>query len=464
MTLALIPAMLLSGCNFAPRYQRPVSAGIPPSFKEVPGWTVATPSDAVARGEWWALFNDSILDDLERKVIVSNQNLAVAKATYDQARAIVREQRAAFFPTVSLQGTGTTAGGSSKSSSTSSSNAFTLGAGATWEPDLWGQIGNTVSQAKAQAAASKGDLLNATLSAQGEVALNYVQLRGIEAQKIALDQTVAAYTRALKIAKNQYEVGVAAQSDVLQAETALHNAQGDAADLVRQRAILQHAIAVLVGENPSSFTLPPAPWNRAVPDIPSILPATLLQRRPDIAAAERRVAAANAAIGIQKAAFFPAITLSGQGGSEGSNVGKLFDASSTVWSLGLSGLLTLLDFGARNARVAQARAAYQEAVGTYRQTVLTAFQQTEDELAATRVLRIVANERTAASVTADKSEKIALNQYLAGLVAYSSVIVAQTTALTARTADIQAVTNRQMAAISLIQAIGGNWLPADPMP
>ncbi|HWJ68776.1 MAG TPA: efflux transporter outer membrane subunit [Sphingobium sp.] len=472
VTAAIIPALLLAGCNFAPAYRTPVSVAIPPSFKEAPGWKIATPSDAVARGEWWRLFNDDTLNDLERRVLVSNQNLASAKAAYDQARALVREERAALFPVVSLQGQGNRSGSFGNSAATigtsgTSGSLVSLGIGATWEPDLWGAIGNAVSQNKALAQASAGDLINATLSAQGELALDYVQLRGIEAQKLALDQTVADYTRALTITVNMYNAGVSARSDVLQAEVALRNAKADAADLIRQRAILEHAIAVLVGESASTFSLPAGKWNRVVPEVPAILPSTLLERRPDVAAAERRVAAANAGIGIQKAAFFPTISLSGQAGSTATSVAGLFDAASTVWSLGLTGLLTLLDFGARSARVDQARAGYEQAVATYRQTVLTAFQQVEDQLAATDILRTVSDERAAAAVAADRAEVIARNQYVAGQVGYAAVIVAQTTALAARTSDIQAVTNRQTAAISLVQAIGGHWstplaLPSGP--
>jgi NodT family efflux transporter outer membrane factor (OMF) lipoprotein len=459
----LIPA-LLSGCSFAPDYHRPASAPSTDSFKEAPGWRVAVPSDAVARGEWWMIFNDPTLDALERKVVVSNQNLAAAKAAYDQARAIVREQRAALLPTVIVQAQGSDAGSFASSGSTgstvstsSSKGAYSLGIGASWEPDLWGQIGNAVSQAKAQAQASEADLVNATLSAQGELALNYIQLRGIDAQKAVLVETVAAYERALQITTNLYNSGVSARSDVLQAETALHNARADSADLDRQRAILEHALAVLVGESPSTFALPTAPWNRTVPQVPSILPAALIERRPDVAGAERRVAAANAGIGIERAAFFPSISLSGDAGYSSNALKSLFDVASSVWSFGLTSALTLLDFGARSARVDQARATYDQTVAEYRQTVLTAFQQTEDQLAAVRVLEKVSAERAAAMQAANRAEQIARNQYLAGLIAYSNVIVVQTTALSARTADVQSVVNQQTAAISLIQAIGGRW-------
>lgn len=455
LSAALIPSLLLTACNLAPDYRVPVTAEIPPSFKEMPGWRVAVPSDAVAKGAWWDLFNDPILDALERRVLVSNQNLAAAKAAYDQARAMVREQRAARLPLVTLQTRASDSGNFDTSSGGASS--FQVGIGATWEPDLWGAIGNAVSQASAQAQASAADLANATLSAQGEVALDYVQLRGVDAQKAALDSTVSAYRRALAITSNRYNAGVAARSDVLQAEAALHNALADDADYERQRAILEHAIAVLVGENPSVFSIAASEWNPVVPVIPSILPSTLLERRPDVAAAERRVAAANANIGIQRAAFFPQISLSGEAGQSASGLGALFSVASSVWSLGLTGLLTLLDFGANKAKVAGARAAHEQAVATYRQTALQAFQQTEDQLAAVRVLETVAGERTAASISADGAERIARNQYGAGLIAYSGVIVAQTTALSARIASVQSVVNRQTSAIALIQAIGGRW-------
>jgi NodT family efflux transporter outer membrane factor (OMF) lipoprotein len=471
LSAILVPA-LLSGCNLAPAYHRPASATIPASFKEEPGWRTALPSDTVARGEWWLLFNDPALDALERKVLVSNQNLAAAKAAYDQARALVREQRAALFPTIAASASATrvgsfgtsspTVGSGSGATSSSGSQRYSLSVGATWEPDLWGRIGNSVKQAKAQAQASEADLINATLSAQGELALDYMQLRGLDMQKDILTATVAAYRRSLTITNNRYNAGVVARVDVLQAETALRNASASLSDLDRQRATFEHAIAVLVGENPSGFALPPTIWQRGVPDVPAILPSALLERRPDVAAAERRVAAANAAIGIEKAAFFPAIGLSGDTGFNASSLSNLFKAASSVWSLGLTGALTLLDFGARSARVAEARAAYEQTVALYRQTALTAFQQTEDGLVAVRVLDSVAQDRSAAAVAANRAEEIARNQYVSGQIGYADVIVAQTAALSARTADVQAVVDRRTAAISLIQAIGGRWSDAQP--
>jgi NodT family efflux transporter outer membrane factor (OMF) lipoprotein len=461
--------LALAGCSFAPAYQRPGSV-TPASFKEAPDWVAATPADAVAKGQWWLLFNDPVLNDLEARVSVNNQNVAAAAAAYDQARAAVREARASLFPTVDLtagatragsfgSGQTTIIGGNTVSTGTNGSRRYSVTLGATWEPDLWGRIRNTVSQQKALAEASQADLANATLSAQGELAADYLQLRGIEHQKAILDATVTAYARNFQITTNRYNQGVVAKVDVLQAQTQLDSARANAADLERQRATFEHAIAVLVGENPSTFTLAAAPWSPSVPDVPGILPSALLERRPDVAAAERRVAAANADIGIQRSAFFPAVGLSGDIGTQASRLGGLFTAASSLWSLGLTAAETLLDFGARSARVAEARAAYNQAVAQYRQTVLTAFQQTEDELAAARILTYVAQQRSSAAAAANRVEQLTQNQYVAGQIAYSDVIVAQTTALSARQTEASAIVDRQIAAVSLLQAIGGSWMP-----
>ncbi len=468
-TFLLACTALVAGCDLVPEYLRPTTAAPPATFKEDPGWRVAAPADDIARGEWWRLFEDPILDDLQQRVTVSNQTLAAAKAAYDQARALVREQRAAYLPTVNLSAGRTMSENPSTNSTSSrtttttnrSSGSYTVSynatLGATWEPDLWGRIGATASQAGALAEASRADLLAATLSAQGEMALNYVQLRGLEAQKAIYADTITAYERALTIVQNRYNAGTAQRSDVLQAETALYNARANASDLDRQRAQLEHAIAVLAGENPSTFALHEAVATPTIPAIPSIVPGELLERRPDVAAAERRVAAANANIGIQRAAYFPVVDLTGDLTSSAQRVGKLFDAASTLWSLGVSGTVTLLDFGATAARVEQARAAYAQTVANYRGAVLVAFQQTEDQLAAIRVLANVAEFRVAAARAANQAETIARNQYLAGQIGYADVIVVQTTALSARLAEAQSITDRQSAAVSLIQAIGGHW-------
>jgi len=461
--------LALTGCSFAPPYQRPGTI-TPVTFKEAPGWVAATPTDAIAKGQWWLLFNDPVLNALESKVSVNNQNVAAAAAAYEQARAAVREARASLFPTVDLSAGATRAGsfgggqttiigGNTVSTGSNGSRRYSLTLGATWEPDLWGRIRNTVSQQSALAQASQADLANATLSAQGELAADYLQLRGIEHQKAILDATVSAYARALQITTNRYNQGVVAKVDVLQAQTQLDSARANAADLERQRATFEHAIAVLVGETPSTFALAAAPWSPTVPDVPGILPSALVERRPDVAAAERRVAAANSNIGIQRSAFFPTIGLSGDVGTQASRLGSLFSAASSLWSLGVTAAETLLDFGARSARVAQARAAYDQAAAQYRQTVLTAFQQTEDELAAARILAYVEKQRASAATSANRVEALTQNQYVAGQIAYSDVITAQTTALSARQTEAAAVVDRQLAAVSLIQAIGGAWTP-----
>ncbi len=473
--LPLASVLLLAGCNMAPAYRPPTNIAIPPSFKEAPGWGVAQPSDAAARGEWWALFNDPALDALERKVVVTNQNVAAARGAYQAARALVMVQRSALFPTVTGSasgqhsqafsggsatsigaGTGNGAGVGSNTVTTSGSR-YALSIGASWEPDLWGRLGNAVSQAKANAEASAGDLANATLSAQGELATNYVELRGIDAQIVLLDATIKDYQRALTITTNKYKAGTVAHSDVYQAQTSLSNAVASRQDLDRQRALLEHAIAVLAGENPSTFAIQPVAWQPVVPTVPGVLPSTLLERRPDVAAAERRVAAANANIGIQRAAYFPQFTLSGNAGTSGSKVSQLFSAATSLWSFGLSGLMTLLDFGARHGQVLQARGQFDQAAATYRQTALTAFQQVEDNLAATRVLADVTSSRADAADAAVKAEAIANNQYRSGIIDYSQVIVAQTTSLSARQSQIQAVINQQTAVVALVQAIGGEW-------
>lgn len=451
-------AALSVGCSLVPRYERP-AVDVPAGFKEDPGWRPAAPADDVPRGEWWTVLGDAKLDALEKQVQVSNQNLAAATAAYDQARALVQEQRAALFPTIDLEADTTTATGNeaSLSNAARSGKRFTTSLGASWEVDLFGRLRAGVAQAGALAQASAADLANATLAAQGELALDYVQLRAIDAQSDLLTATIAAYERARQITTNRYNAGVVARADVLQARTQLYNARADAADLGRQRATLEHAIAVLAGKSPSDFALEKSAWTPRVPAVPAILPSALLERRPDIAAAERRVAAANAAVGIARAAFFPSLDLTASWETSAASLGALFDATNSAWSLGASGLLTLLDFGARSARVHQAQAAYMQTVAEYRQTVLTAFQQTEDELAAARVLANVEEERAAATAAANQAEQLMQNQYLAGQVSYADVISTQTAALSARQASVNAARDRQTAAIALMQAIGGYW-------
>lgn len=464
--------LALAGCSMAPTY-RPPSVASTQTFKEAPGWQPAAPADDVAKGEWWHLFNDPVLNDLESKVSANNQNVASFAAAYAQARAAVSEARASLFPTVDLTGSGTRAGSFGDTQTTiigsngttsggGGSRRYSVTLGGSWEPDVFGRLTATLKQQKALAQASQADLANATLAAQGELAADYVQLRGLDQEKVVYEETIAAYDRALKITTNRYDQGQVARVDVLQAQTQLANARATSADIDRQRAAYEHAIAVLIGENPSSFSLPAGTWSRAVPDVPGILPGTVIQRRPDIAAAERRVAAANQGIGVERSAFFPTFSLTGDVGTQGTRLASLFTAASSLWSLGATTALTLLDFGARNARVRQARAAFDQSSASYKQTTLTAIQQVEDELAATRVLRTVSEQRSAAAVAANKVEQLTQNQYLSGLIVYTDVITAQATALNARQQEIQAIIDRQVSAITLIQAIGGSWPTATP--
>ncbi|MGC1173757.1 efflux transporter outer membrane subunit [Polaromonas sp.] len=453
---------VLAGCAVGPDYQRPTTPEVN-SYKEAEGWVPAVPADALERGPWWSLFGDPLLDQLAARVEVSNQNVAVAVAAYNQARALVREQRASLFPTVTLDGGASRSGnGGSSTGSTSSTsgrtgNNYQLSIGGSWEPDVWGRLGRAVDGAKAGEQASAADLASARLSAQGELATNYFSLRQTDAQKVLLRDTIDGYARALEITQNRYTAGIAAKTDVLQAQTQLANAQADDAGLVRQRAQLEHAIAVLVGEAPGNFSIAPVAWNPSVPEVPPGIPSELLQRRPDIAAAERRVASANEQIGIAKSAYYPSLSLSASAGQSASRVADLFKASSSVWSIGISAAQVLFNAGATGARVEGAEAAHQQAVARYRQAVLAAFQDVEDQLAATRVLLTQQELRRQASQAADQVEQQVLNRYRSGQVGYTEVISAQATALSARRALVQAMADRQTTAVALIQSLGGGW-------
>jgi NodT family efflux transporter outer membrane factor (OMF) lipoprotein len=454
---------VLTGCAVGPNYQRPTSVDVS-NYKEAEGWVPAAPADALERGPWWLLFGDPLLDQMQARVEVSNQNVAIAVAAYAQARALVREQRASLFPVVSLDG-GASRSGSGSSSTTSSSsrrvgNNYQLSIGGSWEPDVWGRLGRAVDGASAGAQASAADLASATLSARGELAINYFSLRQTDAQKALLEATLAGYQRTLEIAQNRYTAGIAAKTDVLQAQTQLASAKAEDAGLVRTRAQLEHAIAVLVGEAPGNFAIAPqayADWKPVVPDVPVGVPSTLLQRRPDIAAAERRVASANEQIGMAKSAYYPSLSLSASYGFGASTVANLFKASSSAWSLGLSAAQALFNAGATGARVEGAQAAHEQTVARYRQTVLAAFADVEDQLAATRVLLTQQELRREASLAADQVEQQVLNRYRSGQVSFTDVITAQATALTARRALVQAAADRQTTAVGLIQSLGGGW-------
>jgi NodT family efflux transporter outer membrane factor (OMF) lipoprotein len=458
---SLALAALLAGCAVGPRYERPATVS-PAGWKEqqtAEGWLPAAPADALDRGEWWKLFADPTLDELASRVQVSNQNIAAAVANYTQAQALVRGERAALFPSVSFSGSGKRTGNVNGGSDVASpSNAFSASLGASWTPDVWGRLREAVGSAQANAQASEADLASARLSAIGDLATNYFSLREADAEIVLLDETIQGYQRAFEITSNRYAAGIAAQTDVLQAQTQLVNAKADRVGLQRSRATLEHAIAMLVGVAPADFSLPVAQWKPLVPGVPTGVPSTLLQRRPDIAAAERSMASANAQIGIARAAYFPNIPLTASvGSSNASRVKDLFGSANTLWSLGFSVAQVVFDAGAIAANVDSAKAGYESSVARYRQTVLTAFQAVEDQLTASAALAQQEGLRREASAAADKTEQQLLNRYRAAQVSYTDVVTAQAAALSARRTLVQLQVNRQNTAIALIQAMGGGW-------
>ncbi len=459
--LALASLFALGACTALAPSQK---ADAPTSAKYLeppPGWMAAAPADTLARGSWWTLFNDPVLNQLVPQVAVSNQNVAAAAAAVEESRAAVREQRAAFFPSLSLDAGVTRSGVGGKTSNSSSSstgNRYSLGLGASWEPDLWGRIANTVSAASATAQASEADLASALLSAQTTFVTDYLSVREADAEIVALQATIVGYQRALTITQNRYAAAIAQKSDVLQAQTTLANAQADLAALQQQRAQFFHAMTVLAGQPPAMYTLPAGDWNStAVPAIPPGLPSDLLQRRPDIASAERHVAVANANIGVARAAYFPSLTLSASGNQGSTRLSDLFNASSFAWSLGASLAETIFDGGARTARVDEAQATWKQSVAQYRQTVLTAFSAVEDQLSAATSLEQQQALRRIASQAADQTEQEMQNRYQQGLVAYTDVVTAQASALSARRALMQVSLSRQTAAINMVSALGGGW-------
>ncbi|WP_294334182.1 efflux transporter outer membrane subunit [uncultured Sphingomonas sp.] len=473
---SLLALSALAGCSLAPPYQRPeVATATPAAWKTVDGWRPANPNDGALRPDWWTSFGDATLDDLIARANAHNQTLAQAAANWRQASAATREARATLFPTVSATGsvTHTQSGASVRNATDSgtgatvvngqSSDSYRVNVQASWQPDLFGSVTNTVRNARYTEEARLADVANARLAIQGELVTDYLSLRATDATIASLSATVEAYKRSLEIASNQYKAGIVAKTDVFQAQSQLASAQSDLEGQARTRAQYEDAIAVLIGENPAGFRIPSAgtAWTPVVPEAPVAVPSALVERRPDIAAAERAVAAANATIGINRAAFFPTVSLTGSGGFSSDALSSLFDAGATLWSLGASLTQTLLDFGARGARVAQSRAAYDAAVANYRQVTLTAFQGVQDNLVAQEVLARQEKYLRTASIAADQSETTLRNQYRAGIVVYSNVVSAQATALSARRALIQAQLDRQTAYVALVQALGGGWTLAD---
>jgi NodT family efflux transporter outer membrane factor (OMF) lipoprotein len=465
----LVAVLTSSSCVVGPKYVRPdvptgaasYKEGTPVYFKEAPGWKQGTPQDAFARGKWWEIFGDQQLNALVDQIEVNNQTLAIAEAEYRGARAAIRVSRSQYYPTLSggasLLGSGTSSAVTGGRGGGQTAVITFPTVGATWEPDLWGAVQRLVEANIATAQATEAQLENTRLSLQSTLALDYFLLRGLDTQKQLLDTTVKAYQKALELTQNRYNQGIASQVDVAQAETQLSQTQAESTDTQVLRRQYEHAIAILLGKTPSEFTLEFLPNLVDPPSIPGVLPSELLERRPDIAANERQVAAANAEIGVQIAAYYPNVTLGASGGFEGSSLLNLFTWPARFWSIGPSLSETILDFGKRRGQVEQAEASYDVAVATYRETVLTAFQQVEDQLAALRILEQEAQEQAAAVRYAERSLELANAQYQGGITTYLQVITAQETALQNEVTAVILKTRRMTASVSLIQALGGGW-------
>ena len=461
---ALLPALLalLLGACAANPPEPPVKVAMPPAYAQAHGdWQPAQPPAAMPHGPWWQAFGDPVLDALEPQVAQHNQSLAAQLAAYEQAQAAIAEAQAAYDPTLSagLSATRSKSPGASNSVAVPGRifNSVSASATASWVPDLWGKVRLQVQAGEASAAASAATLQFTQLSLQATLAQSYLQLRTEDAQIRLAEDTVAAYKRALQLTENRYRAGVDTAADVALARTQLLQAQTSLTDLGVTRAQLQNAIAVLVGKAPADFSLPATDAVPAVPDIPAGIPTQLLQRRPDLAAAQAQVEAANAQIGVAQTAWFPNLTLSAQAGSQATRLADLFSAPSLFWSLGPSLAAALFDGGLRHAQLASSQAAYRQTVANYRQDVLTAMQQVENNLAAQRILMQEAQQQAEVVQAARVSLRLAENQYKAGTAVYLNVITAQTTLFNARNAQLTLLNRRYVAAAGLIQALGGGW-------
>ena len=473
--LAASGLLFLSACTVGPDYARP-AAPVPAAFKEGGGWKIAQPQDARVGHKWWRLFDDPELSALEEQVVISNQNVLAAEARLRQALALVREARSGYYPGIAA---GASVARSQRSGSLGSGNSSSAagidgsGSGGTggstvgtfyslpvelsWEADLWGRIRRSVEANGEGARASEADLAAAQLSAQAELAQNYFLLRSQDALQQLFDETAASYQKALELTRNRYESGVSARADLLQAETQWKTAQAQALDLGVQRARLEHAIALLAGRPASSFSIAAAPMKQAFPAIPAGLPSQLLERRPDIAAAERRMAAANARIGIAEGAYYPSVRLTAAAGLEALRFADWISWPSRFWALGSSVSQAVFDAGLRRARSEEARAAYDATVAAYRQTVLAGFQEVEDNLAALRILQAEAMVMEDAVTASREALAVTLNQYRSGIVGYLNVIVSNNAALANRRDAVELRGRRLVATVLLIRALGGGW-------
>ncbi len=460
-TLALAAMlMLLGACTVGAKYVRP-SVATPSAYREMEGWKVAQPRDEVKRGKWWEIFGDAQLNALVAQIDVSNQNVRIAEAQFRQARALVQSSRAGLFPNVTGSSSVTRGRSSSGSTTRGASTTYDLALDAGWEVDVWGRVRKTVESSTAGAQASAADLEAVRLSAQAELAFDYFQLRVLDAQRQLLDDSVAAFQKSLDLTRNRYAAGVAGKVDVVQAETQLKSTQAQAIDLGVQRAQLEHAIAVLIGKPPAEFALAPIPLNVAMPPVPMGLPSELLERRPDIAAAERRVAAANAQIGVAQSAFFPSLTLSASAGFQSSSFAQWLTVPNRFWSVGPAIAQSIFDAGLRRALSAQAIAVYDANVAAFRQTVLGGFREVEDNLAALRILEREAEVQAEAVQAARQSLELTINQYKAGTVSYLNVVTVQTAWLTNERTAVGILGRRLTAAVTLVKALGGGWIATE---
>jgi NodT family efflux transporter outer membrane factor (OMF) lipoprotein len=473
MTVAAAAALsALGGCSLAPHYERPATATPPAAYKEAPPanasgeWKLAAPQDAAARGPWWTMFQDADLDALQAQLSTTNQSLKAQLARLEQARAQTRFARAAWFPLLTAQASVTRGEASEYSpgfvpGKPRTGNAFVLTGDLSYEVDLFGRIHNTVAGARANQQASAGDLAALDLTLHAELATDYFTLRGLDIEQRLLDRTVADYARALELTQNLYQGGAAAISDVQQAQAQLETARTQAEDTRLRRSQTEHAIAVLVGQEASSFALPARAEDafRALPAVNAGLPSQLLERRPDVAAAERRVAAANAGIGVARAAYFPTVNLFGAAGWQSGHSDTWLTAPAQMWSLGPQALLTLFDAGAHAAQSAEAHASYDEQVANYRATVLTAVQDVEDNLVALRQLQLQSISQ-AAAVTATQGALDQANlRYKGGIVTYLEVVSTENAALAARITAADIEIRRATATVLLVKALGGDWNP-----
>jgi NodT family efflux transporter outer membrane factor (OMF) lipoprotein len=456
----ILAALVFTACANKVTYTPPAPQQVPPNFKENADWKTAQPADHLSRGAWWEVFGDEPLNSLQAKIDVSNETLKAQQARFAQARAAIGITHADKYPQVTASPSIT-----ETESSANRANAiahqrfsdFVLPVDVSYEADVWSRVRNSIAAARATAQASAADLESVRLSLHAELALDYFELRGIEADRQILDAAVSAFQRALDLTRSRFQGGIASQADVALAETQLESTRAEAKDLMVRRAALEHAIAALVGQPAPAFTLTVTPLAGLPPDIPAGLPGDLLERRPDIAAAERRVASANAALGVARAAFFPRLLLTASAGFESSSLTEWLTGLSSFWSVGPAAVATIFDGGRRRATSAQAQASYEEMVADYQSSVLTAFQEVEDNLAALRVLREEAEIQQGAVAAADRSLTLANNRYRGGVTSYLEVTIAQNAALSSQRIAADILSRRLSASVLLIKALGGGW-------